>query len=456
MEEKGIITTVIGQIVEVRFTRHFPKINDILVLEDDKSVRMEVYMTASETSFYCLLLSPSPRLSRGKTVLNTGKPIMLPVGPELLGRVINVFGDPQDGLAPLATKTHRPIVNAGLSFEEIVVPNKILETGIKALDFFSPIVKGGKLGLFGGAGVGKTVLLTEVIHNVVILNKAKSVSIFSGVGERVREGQELYETLKENNVLEQVALLYGQMGENPAVRFRTALSGVTVAEYFRDQEKDVLFFIDNIFRFAQAGYELATLMNTLPGEGGYQATLNSEMASFHERLISTQKGSITSIEAIYVPSDDITDQGVQAVFPYLDSTVVLSRSVYQEGRFPAIDFLSSNSSALNIELVGEGHYNAVTEAQSLLKKAFALERIVSLIGESELSAPDQTLFKRAKILKNYMTQSFFVAQQQTGKEGKYVPISQTVADVRLILEGKCDAIDPDKFLFIGPLKDVKP
>jgi F0F1-type ATP synthase beta subunit len=262
--------------------------------------------------------------------------------------------------------------------------------------------------------------------------------------------------LKESEVMDGVSLIYGSMGENPALRFRTAFTGVTLAEYYRDQMgKDVLFFIDNIFRFAQSGYELSTLMNAIPSEGGYQATLASEMASFHERLVSTQKNAITTFEAIYVPADDITDSGVQAIFPYLDSGIILSRAVYQEGRFPAIDILSSNSSSLNPDTVGEDHYNTALDAQALLKKAKALERIVALIGESELSADDQLVFKRAKMLKNYMTQNFTVVEKQTEKKGVNVALKDTVADVRAILDGKVDAVKPEDFLFIGTLKDIE-
>ncbi|HRN96398.1 MAG TPA: F0F1 ATP synthase subunit beta, partial [Candidatus Levybacteria bacterium] len=325
--------------------------------------------------------------------------------------------------------------------------------GIKAIDFFSPLLRGGRVGLFGGAGVGKTILLTEVIHNVVVLAKNNDVSIFTGVGERIREGQELFETLKESNVLPSVALVFGQMGENPAVRFKTALTGLALAEHFRDEEhRNVLFFIDNIFRFAQAGYELSTLMNTIPGEGGYQATLASEMAQFHERLVSTKNASITSMEAVYVPSDDVTDYGVQSVFPYLDSSVVLSRAVYQEGRFPAIDFLSSTSSALSREIVGDDHYNAYIEAQSLLKRALTLERIVSLIGESELPAADQVIYKRARLLKSYMTQSFFVTENQTGRKGEYVKRVETIGDVNEILQGRYDTAEPERLMYVGSLK----
>jgi F-type H+-transporting ATPase subunit beta len=365
-----------------------------------------------------------------------------------------MFGEPQDSKGVLDTKDIWPIFGRDTNLTNSVGTSKILETGIKLIDFFCPILRGGKVGLFGGAGVGKTVLLTEVIHNIVILNKDKSVSVFSGVGERIREGQELYETLEKSGVLPKVALIYGQMGENSAIRFRTAFAGITMAEYFRDKQKDVLFFIDNIFRFAQAGYELGTLMNTIPSEGGYQATLGSEMANFHERLISTDTGSITSMEAVYVPSDDLTDYGVQSVFPYLDSIIVLSRRVYQEGRFPAIDILSSTSSALDEETVGKNHYNAFIQSLSLLKRASSLERVVTLVGESELSSEDRALYNRARILKNYMTQNFFVTTSQTGKEGKYIPVEETVADVEQILSGRYDDFPPETFLYIGALKDL--
>jgi F-type H+-transporting ATPase subunit beta len=282
------------------------------------------------------------------------------------------------------------------------------------------------------------------------------VSVFTGVGERTREGEELFQTLIESNVMQSVSLIYGSMGENPALRFRTAFTGVTIGEYFRDvMGKDVLFFIDNIFRFAQSGYELSTLMNAIPSEGGYQSTLTSEMASFHERLVSTNKNAITTFEAIYVPADDLTDAGVQAIFPYLDSSLILSRNVYQEGRFPAIDILASNSSALNTETVGPVHYETAIDAQALLKKAVALDRIVSLIGESELSADDQKIYKRAKMLKNFMTQNFTVVEAQTEKKGVFVEVKDTVNDVKAILDGKIDVLAPEDLLYIGTLKDVE-
>lgn len=451
----GKVVSVKGQILEVEFEGEKPKIYDVLVGKEDPSIKMEVYTSASPNSFYCLALTNAVELHHGSDVISTGQPIKIPVGQELLGRVIDTLGEIQDGMPPLEAKELRPIISKDLSFAEVHIPSELLETGIKAVDFFTPIVKGGKVGLFGGAGVGKTVIISEIIHNLVILNPEKNVTVFTGVGERTREGEELFATLLESKVMQGVCLIYGSMGENPALRFRTAFTGVTLAEYFRDiLKKDVLFFIDNIFRFAQSGYELSTLINAIPSEGGYQSTLTSEMASFHERLVSTADNAITTFEAIYVPADDLTDSGVQAIFPYLDSGIILSRNIYQEGRFPAVDLLGSSSSSLNIETVGKLHYETALEAQSLLKKALALERIVSLIGESELSADDQITYKRSKILKNYMTQNFTVVETQTEKKGVFVSVKETVQDVRAILDGKVDQLVPEDFLFIGTLKDV--
>jgi F-type H+-transporting ATPase subunit beta len=452
----GKIVSIKGQIIEVEFLEDKPRIYDVLVYKEDPSIQMEVYTSASQNSFYCLVLTNTVKLHHGSVVVNTGQPIKIPVGKELLGRVIDTLGEPQDGMGQINSKDLRPIIAKDVRFANLEIPKEILEIGIKAIDFFTPIIKGGKVGLFGGAGVGKTVILSEIIHNIVILHAEDNVSVFTGVGERTREGEELYTTLKENNVMKGVTLIYGSMGENPAVRFRTAFAGVTLAEYYRDVlGKNVLFFIDNIFRFAQSGYELSTLMNALPSEGGYQATLASEMASFHERLVSTLENSITTFEAIYVPADDLTDSGVQAVFPYLDSGIILSRSVYQEGRFPAVDILSSSSSALNVETVGEQHYQTALDAQALLKKAVSLERIVSLIGETELSTSDQILYRRSKMLKNYMTQNFAVVEAQTEKKGVQVSIKDVVGDVRAILDGKVDSLHPEDLLYIGTLKDVE-
>ncbi|MBI4089080.1 MAG: F0F1 ATP synthase subunit beta [Candidatus Levybacteria bacterium] len=456
MDNFGKIIGVQGQIIEVEFKNHQPSIHDILVLQDDDSIKMQVAFPSGATSFFCLSLYPTDKLYRGLKVINTKKPILIPIGKALLGRVINIVGEPIDGLGEIKKEGEKPIYSQGLDYSEIAKTTEILETGIKAIDFFSPMVKGGKIGLFGGAGVGKTVLLTEIIHNVVVLHKGKGVSVFAGVGERIREGHELFETLSAKDVLSSISLVLGTMGENPAVRFLTGFTAVALAEYFRDSlKKDVLFFIDNVFRFAQAGNELSVLMNTIPSEDGYQATLTSEMASFHERLVSSRNNSVTSIEAIYVPNDDILDQGVQAIFPYLDSSAVLSRSIYQEGLLPAIDLLSSTSSSLNPGVVGELHYEVALKALSLLKQATALNRIVSLVGESELSPSDQLIYQRAKKLRNFMTQNFFVTENQTGKKGVYVPRLTAVEDVNDLIDGKYDAITDDKFSYIGSLKDLK-
>lgn len=455
MDNFGKIIGIQGQIIEVEFKNDQPSVHDILVLEDDPTIKMQVASPSGPSSFFCLNLSPTDKLYRGLKIINTKKPILIPTGQGVLGRVMNIFGEPIDGLGEIKKEGEKPIYSESLDYSEIVKHNEILETGIKAIDFLSPMIRGGKIGLFGGAGVGKTVLLTEIIHNVVVLRKGKGLSVFAGVGERIREGHELYETLAEKEVLPSVSLVLGTMGENPAIRFLTGFTGVTLAEYFRDSlKKDVLFFIDNVFRFAQAGNELSVLMNTIPSEDGYQATLTSEMASFHERLVSNIDNSITSIEAIYIPNDDILDQGVQAIFPYLDSSVVLSRNIYQEGLLPAIDLLSSSSANLNPETVGQLHYDVALKALALLKQATSLDRIVSLVGESELSPSDKLIYERAKKLRNFMTQNFFVTEKQTGKKGSYVPRVTTVADVNDLLGGKYDEITDDKFSFIGSAKEI--
>jgi F-type H+/Na+-transporting ATPase subunit beta len=459
MNFQGKIIGVQGQIIEVEFPQHKPANHDLLVLESDQSVKMEVYSSSGPASYYCILLSPSHHISRGSTVINTNKPIHIPVGKEVLGRVLNIFGAPQDGRGDLAVHETWPIYRDTPIYTDLTTNQELLETGIKVIDLFCPILKGGKVGLFGGAGVGKTLLLTEIIHNIVQVSrnpeKRETVSVFAGIGERTREGQELHASLDEGGVLPYTTLVFGPMGDNPAIRFLTSYGAVTIAEYFRDAMKtNVLFFIDNIFRFAQAGNELSLLTNTLPSEDGYQATLNSEMATFHERLASTQSAAITTFEAIYVPNDDILDQGVQAVLPYLDSIVILSRSIYQEGRLPAIDILSSTSSALSRAIIGDDHYMANVNALSLLKKAVELDHIVSLVGESELSPDDQLHFKRAKKLRNYMSQSFFVAEAQSGRPGKYVPLKSTIKDVNDILNGKYDTVTEEKFLYIGEAKET--
>lgn len=459
MQATGKIIAIKGQIIEVEFAQSKPANHDMLILASDPSVKMEVYTSSGPSTYYCILLSGSKKLARGEAVINSGKPIHIPVGKEVLGRVLDIFGNPLDGRGAFSSQTTWPIYRDTPVYTDIETNQQLLETGIKVVDLFCPILRGGKVGLFGGAGVGKTLLLTEIIHNIVQVNKSpdkrQTLSVFAGIGERTREGQELHAELEAGGVLPYTTLVFGPMGANPAIRFLTSYGAVTLAEYFRDtMHNDVLFFIDNIFRFAQAGNELSLLTNTIPSEDGYQATLNSEMATFHERLASTQNGSITTFEAIYVPNDDILDQGVQAVLPYLDSIVILSRNIYQEGRLPAIDILSSTSSALDVSIIGEAHYIANVNALGLLKKAVELDHIVSLVGESELSQDDQILFKRAKKLKNYMSQSFFVAEAQSGRPGKYVPLKTTVQDVTDIMAGKYDEVTEEKFMFIGEAKEA--
>lgn len=458
---KGHVVGLAGQVAEVEFKEGKPDIGDVVLSAKYPKVKLTIYASATDIRFYCLVLSGKIYLSRGHEVYSEGNKLQIPVGNKILGRVLNIFGQPLDNLGGEFPDT-APIVGDNTPYSQIITKREIWETGIKALDFFSPLIKGGKLGLFGGAGVGKTLLLTEIMHNVLMMKndvvdkKARPrVSVFAGVGERIREGQELHEELSERGVLPLVSLVYGPMSENAAVRFMTAQAGAVMAEYFRNQENDVLFFIDNVFRFAQAGSELSILTKNIPSEDGYQSTLTSEMASFHERLVSTTKGIVSTIEAIYVPSDDMSDYGVQSIYPYLDSIVALSREVYQQGLLPAVDILATNSSILNPQYVSKEHYDAVIEALSTLKNAESLERMVALVGEKELSVENQKIYKRGKILKNYMTQPFFTAEDQTGIPGKFVPLVQTVEDVRAILSGAFDDIEPEKMLFIGSISEQK-
>ncbi|KKU28149.1 MAG: F0F1 ATP synthase subunit beta, F-type H+-transporting ATPase subunit beta [Microgenomates group bacterium GW2011_GWC1_46_20] len=452
--KQGKVVGVRGQVAEVEFGGEKPGMREILTVD---GAILQVYSSSKTGTFYCYVLTGAEKLARGMGVVCTGDVLQIPVGETVLGRVMDIFGRSVDGQGELPAGKKSSIFRETVSYSELVAEAAVWETGIKAIDVFAPLVRGGKMGLFGGAGVGKTLLLTEILHNVVTLGKKDNkVSVFAGVGERTREGQELHEELKARGILPAVSLVFGPMGENAAVRYLTGLAGVTVAEYFRDElKKDVLFFMDNVFRFAQAGNELAMLMNTIPSEDGYQATLASEMAGFHERLVSTKSAGISAIEAIYIPSDDFLDHGIQSIFPYLDSVVTLSRAVYQEGRLPAIDILASGSTIINVETVGQVHYETVIMAQSMLKKAESLERMVSLVGEAELSPENQLLYRRVRKLKNFMTQSFFVAEEQTGRAGKYVPVATTVQDTHDILTGKYDQVAEEKFLYIGSAGEIK-
>ena len=452
----GTVIAIRGQIVDIEFKKDKPLISELLFLKGNKDIKLVVYSSSGVDSFYCLSMSEASVFRRGDIVLGAGEPILFPVSEELLGRVVDLFGNPMDGGKALAVRQWKPIKRRqDIRDTAISTHQSMLETGIKVIDIFSPMVKGGKAGLFGGAGVGKTILLTEILHNIVDKSKGNTYSIFAGIGERSREGLELFQTLKKSEVLPNASLVFGAMSQNPAVRFLTADSAITLAEYFRDDlTKNVLFFIDNVFRYAQAGNELSVLAGMYPSEDGYQATLESEMAQFHERLYSGADSSISTIEAIYVPADDILDHGVQSIYPYLESIIVLSRRLYQEGILPAVDIINSNSVNLSPDIVGKKHFDVAIKAKAILKEAESLERIVSLVGESELSVEDQVIYKRARKIKNYMTQSFFVIQSQKEKEGKYVKVHDAVEDLEKIVDGKVDNISEDKFAYIGTLSDI--
>ena len=456
-EQKGIVLAVEGQVAEVEFSHAAPAVHDILVLENDQSVTMEVFSSSRANSYYCLVLSSSVELRRGAAVLNTGVPITISAGRELLGRVIDFAGVPLDGKGAIAGPDAFPIYRTSSHYRDASTKQEILETGIKVVDLFCPLLKGGKIGLLGGAGVGKTVMLTELLHNIILMREqASTVSVFAGVGERVREGQELIATLEEKKALPSVSVVLGPMGSPPAVRRITAHTAVAVAEYFRDVLKmNVLFFIDNVFRFAQAGNELSMIMKTIPSEDGYQPTLASEISSIHGRLISTQDAAVTTIEAVYIPNDDILDQAVQAVFAHLDSVVVFSRDVYQQNLLPAVDPLASYSSALNPGTAGEFHYETAREVGVLFKRSESLERVVSLVGESELSPEDRILYQRSRKIRNFLTQNLYVVEDQANLEGQFVPLKTTLEDVKAILEGKYDSIPEDKFRYIGSAKEIK-
>ncbi len=454
MNQKGQILSILGNVAEVEFYDGNLFLGEILVLEDDPEVKLEVVSAIKKEVFLCFSLTKSENLYRGAKLKKTGQTLEIPVGQMLLGRMVNIFGHPIDNLPQFEIKEKRAIYQHSPVYQETILENELIETGIKVIDFFAPLMKGGKLGIFGGAGLGKTVLLTELMHNVVF--QKREIVVFAGIGERIREGYELYETLKRTNVLPSAVLVFGQMNETAAIRFKVGLSAATIAEYFRDiQKKDTIFFIDNVYRFLQAGNELSTLLMNIPSEGGYQATLDSEIGALEERLVSTEKASITSIQAVYLPADDITDPGVQTLVPYFDSMVIFSRNVYQEGRYPAIDILASSSSVTTPVILGEEHYQILLEAKRILERYKELQRIVSIVGEAEVLLEDRIIYHRARKILNFMTQDFFVVTEQTGKSGKYVEREKTVRGIRKILEGELDRLPDEALLDIGDLSDLK-
>lgn len=453
-ENTGSIVSIRGDVIEVAFPKIKPNRFELLAFVDDPEIKLEVYSSTNKGTVYCISFSNPGKLYRGGKVTRLFETISVPVGSEMLGRVVDLFGHPQDGLGPIQTKQTRSIYAEPPGFSSTNITRTVLETGIKIVDFFTPFLKGGKIGLFGGSGVGKTIILTELMHNTAVYHKG--ISVFAGVGERIREAQEMVENLQQNKVLPNVSLVLGQMNERAAVRYRAGYSAITLAEYFRDREnRDILFFVDNVYRLVQAGNELSTLLNTIPSEDGYQATLTSDIGQFQERLVPTTSGSITVIEAIYVPADDLTDSGVQAVMPYFDSVVSLSRTVAEEGRRPAVDILNSSSSLIESNVIGLPHYEAYLEAEKILNRYVFLDRVVSIAGEQELSPDDQRVYSRAKRILNYMTQDVHMTADQTGRPGVYVPRKKVIEDVSDILAGKTDAIPPENFLYIKDLTSLK-
>jgi F-type H+/Na+-transporting ATPase subunit beta len=449
---RGEIISVRGAVVDVQFPREVPEINTALEVEDANKLVLEVYEHIEHNVARCLAMGPTRGLQRGTFVTNTGAGLSVPVGPELLGRIVNVFGKQVDDLPEIVTTESRQIHRGSPDFTELKTSIEVIETGIKALDFITPFYKGGKIGFFGGAGVGKTQLVTEIIHNTTMAHGTKSV--MCGVGERTREGNELWLNLRDTDVLQNVALVLGQMNESPAMRFRTPLTAVTIAEYLRDStQNDILYFIDNIFRFIQAGMEVSTVLGRIPSESGYQSTLSSEMGEVQERIVSTMVASITSVQAIYVPADDFSDPAVQAIFSHLDSTVVLSRKIAQQKIFPAMDILASSGSA-DREAIGDKHYTVLRECLRVLERYRSLQNIIAILGVEELSETEQVTVNRAKKILKFLTQPFFTAEKFTNIPGKYTKREDSVAGVEAILSGVYDEAPDDAFLYVGTISEV--
>ena len=453
--KKGVITGVSGPVVDVMFTDGLPKLKDALEVEEEGGVKvMEVAQHLDEKSVRCIMLSGSEGLRRGMSVTATGKCIEVPVGEVTLGRMCNVLGNPIDGKGDMGKCGKMGIYRPAPAFSEQSPAVEILETGIKAIDLLEPYAKGGKIGLFGGAGVGKTVLIQELIHNVA--TKHGGYSVFTGVGERSREGNELWTEMNESGVAEKTALVFGQMNESPGVRMRVALSGLTMAEYFRDvQHKDVLLFIDNIFRFVQAGSEVSTLLGRMPSAVGYQPTLAQEMGELQERITSTRHGSVTSVQAVYVPADDLTDPAPATTFTHLDATTVLSRKIAEQGIYPAIDPLESSSRILAEETVGKEHYRVARRVQEILQKYKEIQDIIAILGMEELSEEDKLTVSRARKIQRFLSQPFHVAEKFTGNDGKYVSLQDTVAGFAAIVDGKADEYPEAAFYNVGNLDEVK-
>ena len=449
----GKIISIIGAVVDVEFPLHYvPKIYDALKI-DANGLILEIEQQLGDGIVRTIAMGPTDGLRLNLTVTNTNSPIMVPVGKSTLGRIMNVLGEAIDERGPINADKLLPIHRTAPSFIEQSGSIELLETGIKAIDLLCPFAKGGKVGLFGGAGVGKTVSIMELIRNIAIENDGYSV--FAGVGERTREGNDFYHEMKDSNVLDKVALVYGQMNEPPGNRLRIALSGLTVAENFRDEGRDVLFFIDNIYRYTLAGVEVSALLGRLPSAVGYQPTLAEEMGMLQERITSTKNGSITSIQAIFVPADDLTDPSPVTTFAHLDATIVLSRQIVELGIFPAIDPLASNSRQLEPSIVGQEHYSVARAVQSTLQRYRDLRDVISILGMDELSEEDKLTVSRARKIQRFFSQPFFVAEVFSGKVGKYVPLKETIRGFKEILDGKYDNVPEQAFLYIGSIDEVE-
>ncbi len=451
----GSVTQVMGPVVDVRFKEGElpPILNALTIPIGEKTLTVEVAQHIGDNVARCIAMASTDGLCRGTDVTDTGAPISVPVGKETLGRIFNVLGDAVDnGPAPETTERW-DIHRSAPGYDELATSTEIFETGIKVIDLICPYSKGGKIGLFGGAGVGKTVLIMELINNIA--KQHGGISVFTGVGERTREGNDLYNEMKQSGVLSKTALVYGQMNEPPGARMRVGLSGLTMAEYFRDQEgQDVLLFIDNIFRFTQAGSEVSALLGRMPSAVGYQPTLATEMGALQERITSTKKGSITSIQAVYVPADDLTDPAPATTFAHLDATTVLSRSIASQGIYPAVDPLESTSRILAPEIVGEEHYKVAKEVQRIIQRYNELMDIIAIMGMDELSDEDKMLVQRARKIQRFLSQPFDVSEKFTGFPGKYVPISETIRGFKEIIEGKHDDLPESAFLFVGTIDEA--
>lgn len=455
-EKEGLITQIIGPVIDAEFKAgELPEIYSALEIhfEDGRKLIAEVQQQLGENRVRSVAMSSTDGLKRGMKVVNTGNPIRIPVGKPILGRILNVLGEAVDEMGDITPETYLPIHRESPKLVDQNTDIEILETGIKAIDLLQPYQKGGKIGLFGGAGVGKTVLIMELIHNIA--QEHSGVSVFGGVGERTREGNDLWNEMKESGVLDKVALIYGQMNEPPGARMRVGLSALTAAEYFRDYSKqDVLLFIDNIFRFVQAGSEVSALLGRMPSAVGYQPTLANEMGELQERITSTKDGSITSVQAIYVPADDLTDPAPATTFSHLDASTVLSRQIASLGIYPAVDPLASNSRVLDPLIIGEEHYNTARQVLEILQKYKELQDIIAILGMDELSEEDKETVNRARKIQRFLSQPFFVAEQFSGIAGKYVKLADTIKGFQGIIEGKYDHIPEQAFYMVGTIEEA--